>query len=260
MPLLCFAIASALAFLTSALVLEMVLRGAKSPSRDALGKRGFRQTCAGLSALACLLFIPPGSLAPPCNTAWGAVAWIALFSGSVLCGTRTAAGCREDSGRSKKDGAATLAAGGVIALLAWIAWRRGVPGSPLNLGTYAAMPLWDIFDPYGVIGFFLLFAGLLLIRPGAAADASGFGPGMRRLVWCAFLASVFVPNPMAGRNAPAGLTVIGDYLFFWAATVILFRLPLPGRWERAVVPGTLCCLAGAALLLVSLYKTTGSLV
>lgn len=252
MPLLLSTIASAFAFLTSALVLEMLLRGSKPPVHGARRSEPCRQTCAGLSALACFLFIPPGSLAPACNAPWGAAAWLALFFGSTLCGARAGAESPDDSGRYKKDVAAAITVGGVIALLAWTAWRRGVPGSPLNFGTYAAMPLWDILDPCGIAGFLLLFAGLVLIRPGAAADAPGFGPGMRRLVWCACIAAVFAPNPMAGRDATALLTVAGDYIFFWAATVLLFRLPLPERWSRPAAPGALCCLAGAVLLLVSL--------
>ena len=224
---------------------------------------------AGACALACLLFIPPGSLPAPCNTPWGAVAWLALFCTSALC-SKTAetefSGIRGrvgndivKAGLARAVMARAVLTGTVIALLAWCAWRRGVPGSPLNVGTYAAMPFLELFGPYGKAGLFLLFAGLLLARPGLwpGSSTGSFDARMRRLGWCCLLCAVFVPNPMAAFQASAAWTVAGDWLLFWTAAVLLYRLPLPGRWSGPLWPAALCCLAGGGLLLAELHGTAG---
>lgn len=247
-----------MAFLASVLVLEVLLRSPKAPPKNKSLAMKPLSIAAGVSALACWLFIPPGSLAAPCATPWGAMAWLSLFATSVFCSAPPKAGCADGRSGYKKEFVSVALAGAAIAVLAWIAWRRGLPGSPLNFATYAAMPFWRILDPYGNVGFLLLFAGLVLARPGSpvlspGATAQTFDVRMRRLAWCAFLAVVFVPNPMADASFSAAATFVLDYLFFGTATIFFFCLPLPERWNRTAAPGAVLCLAGTFLLLFSLH-------
>lgn len=249
-----------MAFLASVLVLDVLLRSPKT-LRKAESPRP--PVAAGASALACFLFIPPGCLAAPCNISWGGAAWLVLFCTSTLCSL--SAEPELSGGRSgyAKEIAAVALAGAAIAVLAWTAWRRGIPGSPLNLATYAAMPLWEVFAPMGNAGFLLLFAGLVLLRPGppvmkpGTAEQAVFDARMRRLAWCAFLVAIFVPNPLVKTSFSATASILADYLFFWAATVFFFHIPLPEQWSRTRTPGAALCLAGAFLILFSLHRTVG---
>lgn len=253
-----------MAFLASVLVLDVLLRSPKALRKIERRAGSPRPpVAAGASALACFLFIPPGCLAAPCNISWGGAAWLVLFCTSALCSL--SAKPELSGGRSgyAKEITAVALAGATIAVLAWTAWRHGIPGSPLNLSTYAAMPLWEVFAPMGNAGFLLLFAGLVLVRPGppvvkpGATDQAVFDTRMRRLAWCAFLAAIFVPNPMARTSFSATASILADYLFFWAATIFFFHVPLPEQWNRTRTPGAALCLAGAFLLLFSLHRTVG---
>lgn len=207
-----------------------------------------------LCALASLLFIPPGSLAPPCNTAWGSLAWLAMFCASALLAATTRAGRHGQGADLKSDFTAVTLAGATIAAIAWTAWRRGLPGSPLNFGTFAAMPLWRILDIYGTVGFCLLMAGLVLARPGYTDT---FDARLRRLTWCCVISVIFVPNPSSFLQRYALMSIAGDYIFFWIATVVFFCLPSFQQQRCRLRAAALCCFTGVLLLFFALHKSVG---
>ncbi len=60
----------------------------------------------------------------------------------------------------------------VIATLAWLARKTGMPGDPFNLETFAGMSVWGMTGKVGFIGVLCLLISLVLVVPGE----TGKGP------------------------------------------------------------------------------------
>lgn len=252
-------------FLGSCLLLERLTRGfLPNPLVNDRPRPLRGDTLSGASALACMAFIPPGSLPPLCNSAWGAVFWGMLFTfSSLVAPERPQASAPARGFRSAHTVPAALAAL-TLALLSYYAWRCGLPGSPLNLGLFVAMPLWGRLDILGKAGFFLVFLGLFLACPaGDTLSSQGLFPAkpLRRLAYFSLLAVIFYPRPLALLSDLSGWEALAaDYVCFWVSVLALIRggAFLDGIVKKKRYPIMMWGL-GAVLLLTSLHNSVGIL-
>lgn len=60
----------------------------------------------------------------------------------------------------------------VVATLAYIAYRTGMPGEPFSLETFVGMSIWSVTGKVGFLGIACLFLALVLVVPGE----TGKGP------------------------------------------------------------------------------------
>ena len=165
---------------------------------------------------------------------------MALFWASLLC----SAGRRASAlSLYRSSGAAATLLTLTIAVIVGYAWLRGIPGSVLNFGTYAAMPLWETAMLPQSMGLACLFLCLLA---GARLDASA----MQSLVFSAVVAVCFVPWGLAACIGLMGMAgIFADVLFFWIKGILLLRIGVRSfGFLRPIMLWPLWCL-GAALLL-----------
>lgn len=249
------------AFLGSALLLaHLMCRFASSSPGNATFSIRRGGKLSGICALGCLLFLPPGSLPPLCNAAWGAVFWAVFFCASLLLDPGETQASDKDNGLPSGSLVPLLLA--ALALVGFYAWRYGLPGSPLNLGSFAAMPLWEILDAPGKAGFLLLFFGLFLRYPATdTVCAGGLFPArpLRRLAYFGLLTTIFFPRPLAiVFTPPGGAGVVADYICFWVSVLILIRIRarVDKRARKAPYPFLMAGL-GAVLILASLHRSAG---
>ena len=146
--------------------------------------------------------------------------------------------------------------GFTLASLAVYVYWRGVPGSPMQLGTYVAMPLWGEVSFAGKFGLFCFFAALMstvaLWREGAYSPTFC----LQRLLCVALIVVFFIPQGFVQTLSRGTIPlIIADFLLFWVKVSALCLL-LPCVRCFRLPHNFLLCLLGA----VSLFYeyTTGS--
>lgn len=60
----------------------------------------------------------------------------------------------------------------VVATMAWVAFKTGMPGEPFSLETFAGVSIWSVVGDMGIIGLMCLGLSLILVVPGE----TGKGP------------------------------------------------------------------------------------
>ncbi len=130
----------------------------------------------------------------------------------------------------------------VMATMAWIAYKTGMPGHPFSLETFVAMPVWSVVGKVGLLGIACLFLAFLLVVPGE----TGKGPmdipeakteildgliieysgrnlalfkitfALRALAVSALMVTLFLPWSLGRPLGLSGaLLFILDFLWFW---------------------------------------------
>lgn len=216
----------------------MVLSGI--PCRPECARPGFREAGTCCAGLAMLFMIPPGSLPPFLNIPW---------NGALLAGCLLVAACLS---RRKAAVLAGLSMAVICCAFFWYARQRGMPGSPANMGTFAAMPVWMIASLPDAASFTILGAGGLLAVRGFLPDRreAAFSAGtLVYLATGALFVSLFLPwntAPFVSWSSPIAAGV--DFLFFWAKAMaccsLASRIPSRGWHARA---GLALSIAGALL-------------
>ena len=158
-------------------------------------------------ALASFLFLAPGCLPPLCNVAWGGVALLGCLFFSVVVERRCQA-------------LVPLALVGVIcSAVWWFAWNRGMPGAPLNLGTFAAVPVWSVAIWPEIIAFFLLSAGFVLAAYQFVLQEKEtllLINSLRQMAIWGLFVTLFLPWNFASHLSWPDLAVASlDFIFFW---------------------------------------------
>lgn len=135
----------------------------------------------------------------------------------------------------------------VIATMAWVAYKSGMPGSPFSLETFASASVWKAVGEVGDVGLVCLFLSLVFIVPGEI----GKGPmdipeakteildgliieysgvnlallkvtfALRSFTMSAFMTSLFVPLSFAGIFGGGFFVAILDFLFFWVKVFLV---------------------------------------
>ena len=226
---------------------------------------------ASCAALAAFLGIPLGSLPALLPFSWGALAvpaCLALASGF--------AGEWSWGGATRRQTRVLAFLGLSLALFAWYARQRGMPGELFSLDSYAATPLAGLMGWRERLGMLLLALALLLAVRDVQQDlASGLAwvtrlePGearaavasaLVRQVWIlavlGMAVCLFVPFSPASWLGMSGITgTAADSLFFWLkvlladhalwlAGAMLPQLSVCGAWAQALFAGlgALCLL------------------
>lgn len=243
----------ALVFACFAYLASIFLAAALPSSRDRRFVRAFltaprRETYAATLALAAFIFLPPGSLPPLYNGPHGGLFFGACLGSSLLL---------------------TYGRGAIGPYILWTlsffalaehAWRRGMPGTPTNLGTFVAMPVWSVADSYAFTGFLFLAFGHAL---GAASlfshDAGDASPTRRiqGLAACGLFTVFFLPwNFSSFISGPTRFLAGTDYLLFWTKTLLAHfaAVSFAERFPRAPLlsASAFCCVLGLAAVLHSL--------
>jgi hypothetical protein len=191
---------------------------------------------AACAALAAFLAMPLGSLPALFPLSWGGLAAL----GCLILASGFAEDWSWNSAMRRK--ARVLALLGLaLALFAWYARQRGVPGELLSLDTYVAMPLAELMDWRGRIGIALLaLAFLCAIRDVQQDLPSGLTQVVRmeasearitviaalaRQIWIlaalGMALCLFVPFCPAGWLGLSGVTgLAADALIFWLKVLI----------------------------------------
>jgi hypothetical protein len=204
-------------------------------------RRPLRGALAFLSPLAAFFFLPPGSLPPFCNGAWGGAAFLCLFALSPLA-------------ENRRDLAAPfLLMGGVACACAGYAYGRGFPGSFANLGTFAAMPLWRVASLPETAGFAALTAsGALAAGSFAPPPGEAFSrpEAARHLASGALLVVLFFPWNSAPFVSWPDMAVAGfDFLAFWCKTaVVCYGIRRLRLVPRRLAASLACFCLGVGLL------------
>ena len=194
------------------------------------------RTLAACVAFASFLAIPLGSLPALLPFSWGALAvpaCLALASGF--------AGEWRWDGATRRQARVLAFLGLSLALFAWYARQRGVPGELFSLDSYAATPLAGLMGWGERLGMLLLALALLLAVRDVQQDlASGLArvtrlePGearaavasaLVRQIWIlavlGMTVCLFAPFSPAGWLGMSGITgTAADALFFWLKVLL----------------------------------------
>lgn len=234
-----------LVIMAGVLCAALLRKGSPFPavSPDLVGWRG---VVAGCLAVAAFFFVPPGSLPPFLNHAWGGVFFLACLAGSLSLAR----------GFSAAPGLGVLAA--VCGIAFFYARHWGMPGGFANLGTFAAIPLWSIASFYECAAFLLLALGAALAaRSFAAWDGVEPSPALcvSFMACCALIVTLFLPWTCAPHVYwPVWAAAGCDFALFWVKTACcvygISKLPFSSIFAgRAAVS---CAVAGAALLFMTM--------
>ena len=194
-------------------------------------------TLASCAALAAFVWIPLGCLPALFPSAWGGLAAL----GCLALAAGFAGNWRWDGAtRNKTRVLAPLAL--FLALFAWYARQRGMPGDVFSLDSYVATPLAGLMERQGLLGMILsatavllavrdvqadMLSGLALVtrRPDAEEARAVVVLALMRQVWIFAVLGVaiclFVPFGPAGRLGMSGVTgIAADVLFFWLKALL----------------------------------------
>jgi len=220
---------------------------------------------ASSAALAAFLWIPLGSLPTLFPFSWGALAvpaCLALASGF--------AGEWSWDGATRRQARVLAFLGLSLALFAWYARQRGVPGELFSLDSYMATPLAGLMEWRERLGMLLLALALLLavrdVQQNLASElvqVTRLDPGEARAVVASALVRqiwilaalgmavcLFAPFSPAGWLGMVGITgTVADALFFWLKVLLAdHTLWLTGN----KLPRLSVCLPWAQILLAGL--------
>lgn len=206
-----------------------------TPKSHTQGSR-LNLSLAACAALAALVWIPLGSLPALFSVAWGGLAAL----GCLALASGFAGDWRWDGAtRNKARVLAPLALS--LALFAWYARERGMPGELFSLDSYVVTPLAGLMEPQGLLGMALLASALLLAVRDVQMDLlSGLAPVARleadaaravvvsalvRQIWIFAVLGValclfapWCPAEWIGRSGVTG--VAADALFFWLKALL----------------------------------------
>jgi len=136
----------------------------------------------------------------------------------------------------------------VVLTLAWLVYKRGVPGAPFSLETFVAVPVWNTVGLIGGMGIFALLLSLLGVVPaevgkvpmdiaeakteileGFLAEYSGRNLALfkltfalRSLAMSALLVPLFFPfslGKLFGLNGASFVLV--DFIWFWVKVFLV---------------------------------------
>ena len=180
------------------------------PSQKVSFGFSFSRTVIACAALAAFYLLPPGSLPPFVNISWGGVLLYVCLAFAVLL--------------SRQDYVIPcLALLVVCAAFSWYAWHQGMPGSPLNMGTFIAVSVWELASLSEICAFLILGAGCIMTVRGFLPNRnqSDFVGILFYLAMSAFFVTVFLPWHIAPFVTWPDPVVAGvDFLFFWAKILI----------------------------------------
>jgi len=168
---------------------------------------------ACLFALPVWLGIPFGTLPAFAPMGWSGVA-------ALVC---LAVACAYDAGWRVRHASRLLVPlrlALALAVCAWYAQQRGVPGDLLSLDTYVAMPLAVVTEGFvGVTGLALLGLGVLPLCGHGTADRA---ESLRHLAGLAVWICLFLPVCPARDLGVEGLAGFAlDGLYFWGKILVL---------------------------------------
>lgn len=136
----------------------------------------------------------------------------------------------------------------VVLTLAWVVYKKGVPGSPFSLETFVAVPVWKTVGLVGAMGLLALLLALLGVIPaevgkvpmdiaeakteileGLLTEYSGRNLALfkltfalRSLAMSALLVPLFFPfslGKLLGLNG--AYFVVIDFLWFWVKVLLV---------------------------------------
>ena len=144
----------------------------KSPHHTT-ANRLLSQRLALVPVFSAFFILPPGGLPPFFSFHSSLFAVLALFAlGLLLLGAASPA-ARQKSTTALCCGLLPLSlfCGGI----AFIAFERGLPGSPFGVEAFSALPIWAVVGSYAKVGLAVSLAGLLLCigkaQPLTAGDS-----------------------------------------------------------------------------------------
>lgn len=229
---------AAVAAYLAVVLLAATVPGPESGPESGSKPTAIRRMVACVIVLAGFLFIPPGSLPPLGDIPWGGAVFLAcLFAGRFLCG-----------GFRLVPALVLLA---VFLTLVWYGWQRGIPGSPGNLGTYVAMPVWRLAEGMDRAAFLCLaLASLLAAGQLVFPEAGSLAGRLIRLGACAFLVTLFLPwNAALFVSWPVKITAGVDFVLFWIKCwMVMVCVARAGTLPRAVPASVLLLVPGGAAL------------
>ena len=197
-------------------------------------------------ALASFLFIAPGCLPPLYNTAWGGIALLGCLFLSVILERR-------------RHALVPLSLVGMIcAVVWWFAWNRGMPGTSLNLGTFVAIPVWNVVTWSEIPAFLLLSAGFVLAAYQFALQEKETLPlisSLRQMAIWALFVTLFLSWNFASHLSWPNLAVASlDFIFFWVKIFLcVYSFSLLPRCPGALPLSLLFSLLG--LMIIHYYMT-----
>lgn len=236
---------SALAYALLVLLAAGVHRNLILKGAGGMGRPGVREAGSGMAALAAFFFVPPGSLPPFCDIAWGGGIFILLFACSLALTARRGQGL--------------LLLSMILAAVACAgnAYYRGIPGSWANLGTFVAMPVWSVTSVGGMAGFTLLATGLALaggIFIAAPGKEITLVTNMQNMVAAVFFVTLFFSFTLSSHvRWPDALVAWCDFILFWVkifcVCILAQRIRMRQHLERW---GFAACMAGAVTVFFTL--------
>ncbi|GHV54451.1 hypothetical protein FACS1894206_07280 [Deltaproteobacteria bacterium] len=208
-----------------------------------------RVMLAGALSLAGFFCVPPGSLPPLWNTGYGAVVFLVFFVFSLLLEKRV------------YQVMPLLVFAFVVALCAYYAYERGMPGTCFNLASFTAMPLWGIASGLDRAGFFFLFVAPALAVCSFAPAHAGRGGDFTftDTLRYAGAGALFIVLVLPWNSAPyvawPDMFVAGfDFILFWLKVFLVcygFRFIRLPRHASGI--SLVCCLMGASILILPLW-------
>ncbi len=206
---------------------------------------------AGIPALAIFFFVPPGSLPPFVPSDLGMLFAFSLLALTLFLLGAPSREAKESALRTAGYGFLPVAAAGFF--LAWIAFTRGFPGAALNLGTFAATPLWSVMGGTGRAGLVAMSAALLFFAGSALPFAGGspFAWHALRLGIAQILIALLFPLAPSRTGFPAmpAAALWLDFLWNWLFVFLLAHavFPLAARCAKRAAPAWILLCIGIAL-------------
>lgn len=129
----------------------------------------------------------------------------------------------------------------IVATLAWLISKSGVPAAPFDLRTYQSVSPWSLVGWIGFIGLVCFVISALMVSPGESGtglmdiaeakteilegmtiEFSGvnlaivnLSMALRSIAFSALIVSLFFPGTLFAGKIPSYIACVGDFIWFW---------------------------------------------